>query len=1355
MGTDETRILTTKTRSHPVWPPMKIVALPGDTGLASPQQPPSGNVAMNDYVLNQKPEPAANEMVWAFDLGKGSIGEAVRQGTKFLHKASLLIPAELARRGPAKISGTPANRHRALKTREAHYEREHWLERVWRAAKVTSLLTPLRPREVWENPETHKWELKHPADYQLEREFAPAEFRRNSKTGEKEKIVYPNGRAQNDGAPASTSEDFNLCYTSCLLRIKLLNGDSNLKAWQIYKALRAAIQCRGYGIVPWATKEARKQGKSLADLEAEDKKLQQTDHRYQEAVGKWPEFKGNIQKMKLPMFDRMQPRKPDNYYFVPPCYYDASKMGLWNPSTPDKLPPHTNLANSTRNIRFDRIDVRRELIMLGDQAVVLLPEIRDAFARWQREGWKIEHPVTGKELTYPVHAKTFGEFLCDGPAGKPDETSFEAFLNQREKAGLHRGSFEEWMAALGQKTPSFDNRILNDCTLIPRFHVCKVDLKLETAKNGGITGKIISESLLASEVTLLLKLKNLLVSDPVDGQRKLTVEEVRDIFAYAHRQLKALNLIAADGELIKEWPKKVADRFALNKSDWEKIAAEAEFFRKMSTFSLSQGGKNRCLTEVEIYPLQRAAADSKRKLEHELPENLKALFKAAKAEWKKAKVVADDTMLRPLTNHEIVKAPKTSGRSGYSRVALRIIKELILSGQAPSVFHARLLRRESELLGKLGASPAKPLCLFADSTVASEEQRKKEDTENRKRGLLESELNFLLQMRKDGATEDSWKDIFIPSQTLDALQQRHTRGNKLDADAAISELLGSINDPIVRHRLEVFDKRLKKFEFGDEKENIPCFGVPDAIVLEFVREDFMGEKAKRELKDFQDKREAARKKARAKATAAGSEEKSAALKFELAEAQGFICLYCGQPFAPTKLNECRIEHIVPTAQGGPDAMVNYVTAHDECNEAKGKQTPFQWWHHNTSGKAPTISWDGYIALVDKYATTLRNKKVQLLTREDADKLVERYTALAETAWISKLAQAIVNLRFNWSNGYDQNRKKRVIVVSGGLTARVRRKYGLDKLLYNKDTDAEVFAKKLKNRADKRHHALDAMVLTFIPQWARDPGKEGFFRFSAEFGDYEQIRKLFGDSIAKVIPRYLTYERPVLRDRAYGQRDNKTMMVQRTPLRELAYKPVQQKLVYDLTYAADQIKDVRDERIKQELQKFIAASPEEPAWNVFCDRFEKGELESLPGIKVSKVSQNLNGDLSEYKDMSKDGCGAFRRRKERHRGQFVYTDAHGKPRVEVVRVFDSKAKVKAEIEARVEGIKIIGFFQSDCLVKIGKPVVHGAITLAPGTYQLNKIVKEGQGRVQVTSAGGEKSPVISLSKFLEAGFERVD
>ena len=50
------------------------------------------------------------ETVWAFDLGKGSIGEAVRQGTKFLHKASLLVPVDLQKsNGAAKA---PYGSHR-------------------------------------------------------------------------------------------------------------------------------------------------------------------------------------------------------------------------------------------------------------------------------------------------------------------------------------------------------------------------------------------------------------------------------------------------------------------------------------------------------------------------------------------------------------------------------------------------------------------------------------------------------------------------------------------------------------------------------------------------------------------------------------------------------------------------------------------------------------------------------------------------------------------------------------------------------------------------------------------------------------------------------------------------------------------------------------------------------------------------------------------------------------------------------------------------------------------------------------------------------------------------------------------
>jgi len=83
---------------------------------------------MKDYVLKDKSEPASNETVWAFDLGKGSIGdfpsprwgEGVRRTDEvntipqFLHKASLLIPAEFAE------TKTAAGRRRMWRTRQAH-----------------------------------------------------------------------------------------------------------------------------------------------------------------------------------------------------------------------------------------------------------------------------------------------------------------------------------------------------------------------------------------------------------------------------------------------------------------------------------------------------------------------------------------------------------------------------------------------------------------------------------------------------------------------------------------------------------------------------------------------------------------------------------------------------------------------------------------------------------------------------------------------------------------------------------------------------------------------------------------------------------------------------------------------------------------------------------------------------------------------------------------------------------------------------------------------------------------------------------------------------------------------------------
>ena len=333
------------------------------------------------------------------------------------------------------------------------------------------------------------------------------------------------------------------------------------------------------------------------------------------------------------------------------------------------------------------------------------------------------------------------------------------------------------------------------------------------------------------------------------------------------------------------------------------------------------------------------------------------------------------------------------------------------------------------------------------------------------KGLVEKDLKFLLEMG------ETWEGIYIPNQKLDALQ--HSAGAPHDK---IRELIGLQNDPIVRHRLALFAERLDGL--ADR------FGKPDSVVLEFVREDFMGKKAKFEYFKFQRDRAHDRAKAREDAAKAGAEERGAGLKMELLEAQVGECLYTNAKLIPEKLDEYVIDHIVPSAKGGPDAAVNYILTTRRANDDKGDRTPYEWLSMQEG-------WDAYVERVKKRIGTLRNKKVQLLTSPDAEKLVEKYTALAETAWISKLAQTIIGLRFGWPGGI-VNGERKVIVVSGGLTGRIRRKYRLNSLL-NPDAKNEEEAEN-KNRNDDRHHALDAMVISFIPNWARNAKLTGFFRF---------------------------------------------------------------------------------------------------------------------------------------------------------------------------------------------------------------------------------------------------------------------
>jgi CRISPR-associated endonuclease Csn1 len=725
------------------------------------------------------------------------------------------------------------------------------------------------------------------------------------------------------------------------------------------------------------------------------------------------------------------------------------------------------------------------------------------------------------------------------------------------------------------------------------------------------------------------------------------------------------------------------------------VAVEVAFLMKLKNHRIQRPGGLGWLSAVEIRSILE---DPKRKD-----------WKFTKSAWKKHCISIGAI---PLPGHEEIDSPRFSGRSRFCRPALEVLKRLILSGEKPSEF----LKEETQHLNG-NKDPLK--------------------------GLVEADLKFIADM---AAKNDAWESIYIPNQQLDALTELSN-----NSDEAITRLIGQQNDPIVRHRLSIFYKRLCELEKATNSR-------PDQVVLEFVREDFMGKKAKLEYNSFIKRRAEERIKAREEAAKVGVTEKSAGLKLELLRAQDGCCLYTNEGLVPSKLDEYQIEHIVPRSKGGPDAVVNYVLTTQKTNDAKADRTPYDWFHQEMPDK-----WDAYVNRVRARATHLRNKKVQLLIALNAAELADKYTALAETAWIAKLAQAIVGLHFGWRNGVDENGNKRVTVISGGLTGRIRRKYALNQIL-NPNAKTEEEAEK-KNRDDDRHHALDAMVISFISNWARDAKKENFFRFPEAI--HKNARGFFEKEIASVIPQSLCFEKAALAETIYGARGDgeDKVIVQRAELLQLAFKSIAPgKTKFDLDYLGNQIKAVRDSRIQNLLAEFHAKLPDEAAWKNFCEHFHLPQKDGSAGSRVLSVLMNV-GEPKEYKDLSKDGTGAWRKALKGHKGQIVYAETSvdqkckTKETVQVrpVYAFESQSQVRKELAEKFgDRCRIIGFFQSGCLVEVDKPVVHTKHTLPPGKYRLNTIRTKSKD-VKVTTADGKTYPEIpmyNLGSMIAAGFKRV-
>ena len=174
------------------------------------------------------------------------------------------------------------------------------------------------------------------------------------------------------------------------------------------------------------------------------------------------------------------------------------------------------------------------------------------------------------------------------------------------------------------------------------------------------------------------------------------------------------------------------------------------------------------------------------------------------------------------------------------------------------------------------------------------------------------------------------------------------------------------------------------------------------------------------------------------------------------------CPFTGEKISIQRLfsEEVEIEHLIPFSASWDDSAANKVVAMRFANRAKGKHTPFEAF-----GRSPTIQGFKYDweIIAQRAANLPKNKGWRF-----APDAMERFgnengflnRQLIETGWFARLAKDYIE---GLTGPYG------VWVVPGRLTEMIRAKWGLNGLLPDHN-----FTNR-KNRADHRHHAIDALV----------------------------------------------------------------------------------------------------------------------------------------------------------------------------------------------------------------------------------------------------------------------------------------
>jgi CRISPR-associated endonuclease Csn1 len=278
--------------------------------------------------------------------------------------------------------------------------------------------------------------------------------------------------------------------------------------------------------------------------------------------------------------------------------------------------------------------------------------------------------------------------------------------------------------------------------------------------------------------------------------------------------------------------------------------------------------------------------------------------------------------------------------------------------------------------------------------------------------------------------------------------------------------IGDIPNPVVKRALVELRKVVNAI--------IREYGKPVAVQLEMTRTLQVGKEKRSEMNSYMREREAKR------AEAADAVRKfkvkltrDAIMRYLIWEEQAHECVYCGKTISQKQLfsGEADLDHILPYSRCLDDSQMNKILCHRKCNHGKGNRTPYEWLADSDPDAYDRVCV--HVGSLLKRGLMPYKKYRRFLQKElQLDQFIARQ--LTDTGYIVRATGEYLRCLF------DQDHH--VLGLKGQLTAELRWHWGLDSILEEmpdspawRENGHELRAGE-KNRADHRHHAIDAIVV---------------------------------------------------------------------------------------------------------------------------------------------------------------------------------------------------------------------------------------------------------------------------------------